>query len=74
MDMKKQQAPRFHEYPDIYKLQNGKDWTEFSLDEIKIALKAYGKFLAKEILNKGCTVNNWNLGNEAKFGFAGVRV
>ena len=20
----------------------------------------------------GCTVNNWNLGNEANFGFAGV--
>ncbi len=34
MDMEKQQAPRFQEYPDIYKLQNGKDWTELSLDEI----------------------------------------
>ncbi len=28
--------------------------------------------MAKEILKKGCTVNNWNLGNEANFGFAGV--
>ena len=72
MDMEKQQAPRFHDYPDIYKLQNGKDWTELSLKEINIVLKAYGKFLAKEILKKGCTVNNWNLGNEANFGFAGV--
>ena len=72
MDMEKQQAPRFNEYPDIYKLQNGKDWTELSLDEINIVLKAYGKFLAKEILKIGCTVNNWNLGNEANFGFAGV--
>ena len=72
MDMEKQQAPRFHDYPDIYKLQNGKDWTELSLDEINTVLKAYGKFLAKEILNIGCTVNNWNLGNEANFGFAGV--
>lgn len=72
MDMEKQQAPRFNEYPEIYKLQNGKDWSELSLDEINIVLKAYGKFLAKEILKIGCTVNNWNLGNEANFGFAGV--
>ena len=72
MDMEKQQAPKFHEYPEIYKLQNGKDWTELSLDEMIIVLKAYGKFLATEILNTGCTVNNWNLGNEANFGFAGV--
>ena len=72
MDMEKQQAPRFQEYPEIYKLQNGKDWTELSLDEINTVLKAYGKFLAKEILNIGCTVKNWNLGNEVNFGFAGV--
>ena len=72
MDMEKQQAPRFNEYPEIYKLQNGKEWEELSLEEIIIVLKAYGKFLAKEILKIGCTVNNWNLGNEANFGFAGV--
>ena len=67
MDMEKQQAPRFNEYPEIYKLQNGKDWTELSLDEINVVLKAYGKFLATEILKKGVIVNNWNLGNEANF-------
>jgi arabinogalactan endo-1,4-beta-galactosidase len=72
MDMEKQQAPRFDEYPEIYELQNGKNWTELLLDEMIIILKVYGKFLAKEILNTGCTVNNWNLGNEANFGFAGV--
>ncbi len=72
MDMEKQQAPRFDEYPEIFALQNGKDWSELSLDEINVVLKAYGKFLAKEILNTGCTVENWNLGNEANFGFAGV--
>ena len=72
MDMEKQQAPRFNEYPEIYNLQNGKDWTELSLEEINIVLKSYGKFLAKEILKTGCTVNNWNLGNEANIGFAGV--
>lgn len=72
MDMEKQQAPRFDEYPELYALQNGKDWSEMSLDEINVVLKAYGKFLAKEILQTGCVVNNWNLGNEANFGFAGV--
>ena len=72
MDMEKQQAPRFDEYPELYALQNGKEWSELSLDEINIVLKAYGKFLAKEILQTGCTVENWNLGNEANFGFAGV--
>jgi len=72
MDMEKQQAPRFEEYPEIYKLQNGKQWEELSLDEINVVLKAYGKFLATEILKTGCKVKNWNLGNEANFGFAGV--
>ena len=72
MDMEKQQAPRFDEYPELYALQNGKDWSELSLYEINTVLKAYGKFLATEILKTGCTVNNWNLGNEANFGFAGV--
>jgi len=72
MDMEKQQAPKFDEYPEIYQLQNGKDWSELSLDEIVVVLKEYGKFLATEILKTNCTVNNWNLGNEANFGFAGV--
>ena len=72
MDMEKQQAPRFDEYPELYALQNGKEWSELTLDEINVVLKAYGRFLAKEILQTGCTVENWNLGNEANFGFAGV--
>ena len=59
MDMEKQQAPRFDEYPELLVLQNGKDWSELSLDEINVVLKAYGKFLAKEILNTGCTVESW---------------
>ena len=74
MDMEKQQAPRFNEYPEIYNLQNGKDGTELSLEEINIVLKSYGKFLAKEILKTGWTVNNWILGNGANFGFAGVNL
>lgn len=72
MDMDKQQAPRFEEYPEIYALQNGKKWEELSLDEICNVLEAYGAFVAEAILSTGCTVNNWNLGNEANFGFAGI--
>ena len=72
MDMETQQAPRFDEYPELITLQNGKSWSELSLEEINTVLRAYGKFLATEILNTGCTVENWNLGNEANFGFAGV--
>ena len=72
MDMETQQAPRFEEYPEIYALQNGKDWTELSLEEICTVLRAYGEFVGTEILKTGCTVNNWNLGNEANFGFAGI--
>ena len=72
MDMDRVQPPRFDEYPEIYALQNGKDWSELSLDEVCAVLEAYGEFVADSILATGCTVNNWNLGNEANFGFAGI--
>ncbi len=72
MDMDRVQPPRFEEYPEIYALQNGKEWSELTLDEICVVLEAYGEFVADAILATGCTVNNWNLGNEANFGFAGV--
>ena len=72
MDMEQQQAPRFEEYPEIYALQNGKDWSELTLDEICTVLEAYGAFIGESILGTGCTVNNWNLGNEANYGFAGI--
>lgn len=72
MDMDRQQAPRFDEYPEIYALQNGKRWEELTLDEICVVLEAYGAFVGEAILSTGCTVNNWNLGNEANFGFAGI--
>lgn len=74
MDMDQQQAPRFNEYPEIYALQKGKEWSQLSLEEIVTVLEAYGEFIGEEILNTGCTVNNWNLGNEANFGFAGISV
>jgi len=72
MDMDRVQPPRFEEYPEIYALQNGKEWSELSLDEVCAVLEAYGEFVADSILATGCTVNNWNLGNEANFGFAGI--
>ena len=72
MDMDRVQPPRFDEYPEIFALQNGKDWSELSLDEVCAVLEAYGEFVADSILATGCTVNNWNLGNEANFGFAGI--
>lgn len=72
MDMDRVQPPRFEEYPEIYALQNGKKWSELSLDEVCAVLEAYGEFVADSILATGCTVNNWNLGNEANFGFAGI--
>ena len=72
MDMDRQQAPRFEEYPEVYALQNGKDWSELTIDEICTVLEAYGALVADSILSTGCTVNNWNLGNEANFGFAGI--
>ena len=72
MDMETQQAPRFDEYPEIHVLQNGKDWSELSLEEICTVLRAYGAFIGRAILETGCEVNNWNLGNEANFGFAGI--
>ncbi|MBQ9435660.1 MAG: glycosyl hydrolase 53 family protein [Bacteroidales bacterium] len=72
MDMDKQQAPRFDEYPEFNYLLNGKEWSELTLEEICTVLEAYGAFVGEAILNTGCTVNNWNLGNEANFGFAGI--
>ena len=72
MDMDKQQAPRFDEYPEFNYLMNDKKWEELTLDEICTVLEAYGEFVAEAILKTGCTVNNWNLGNEANFGFAGI--
>ena len=72
MDMETQQAPRFEEYPEIYALQHGKDWSELTLDEICTVLESYGAFVGEAILSTGCTVKNWNLGNEANFGFAGI--
>ena len=85
MDMDGTQAPRFYkeDYPELYAtnptwkkiLKDGKaKWEELSLDDICKVLEIYGEFVADSILATGCTVNDWNLGNEANFGFAGIGI
>ena len=82
MDMDGTQAPRFYEddYPELYakpefyKIMHDRKWEELSLEEICTVLEMYGEFVADSILATGCTVNNWNLGNEANFGFAGIGI
>lgn len=69
-----QQAPDFFEYPEIYELQKGKKWDQLTLDEMCRVLEAYGEYIGKEIYRTGCRVENFNLGNEANFGFAGLSV
>ena len=53
-------------------MQKGKEWSELSLDEVCTVMEAYGAFVAEQLLQNGCTINNWNLGNEANYGFAGI--
>ena len=82
MDMDGTQAPRFYEtdYPELYAkpefaaIMRGKEWSELSLKDICTVLEIYGEFVGDSILATGCTVNDWNLGNEANFGFAGIGI
>ena len=82
MDMDGTQAPRFYEsdYPELYakpefaSIMKGSKWEELSLEDICKVLEIYGEFIGDSILATGCTVNNWNLGNEANFGFAGIGI
>ena len=84
MDMDGTQAPRFYksDYPELYAnpifaaiMKDGDaKWEELSLADICTVLEIYGEFVGDSILATGCTVNNWNLGNEANFGFAGIGI
>ena len=82
MDMDGTQAPRFYEkdYPELYakptfaNIMRGKEWKDLSLEEICTVLEIYGEFVGDSILATGATVNDWNLGNEANFGFAGIGI
>ena len=85
MDMDGTQAPRFYQsdYPELYanptfakimKDGNKDIWQTLSLEDICTVLEIYGEFIGDSILATGATVNNWNLGNEANFGFAGIGI
>lgn len=84
MDMDGTQAPRFYksDYPELYAnptfariMKDGEaKWEELSLEDICTVLEIYGEFVGEQILATGVTVNNWNLGNEANFGFAGIGI
>ena len=85
MDMDGTQAPRFYksDYPELYTanstwakiLKDGEaKWEDLSLDDICTVLEIYGEFVGDSILATGATVNDWNLGNEANFGFAGIGI
>ena len=85
MDMDGTQAPRFYptDYPELYAnptfakiMKDGdpKIWETLSLEDICTVLEIYGEFVGDSILATGATVNNWNLGNEANFGFAGIGI
>ena len=84
MDMDGTQAPRFYksDYPELYAnptfaaiMQNGEaKWEELSLADICTVLEIYGEFVGDSILATGATVHDWNLGNEANFGFAGIGI
>ena len=85
MDMDGTQAPRFYkaDYPELYAtnptwasiLKDGNaKWEELSLADICTVLEIYGEFIGDSILATGATVNDWNLGNEANFGFAGIGI
>ena len=74
------QYPDFSEYSDAelgitYPNAGGtrKEWKDMSLDEIKIVLRAYGKFVANTIKTQtGANVEIWDLGNETNYGFGGI--
>lgn len=85
MDMDGTQAPRFYptDYPELYAnptfakiMKDGdpKIWETLSLENICTVLEIYGEFVGDSILATGATVNDWNLGNEANFGFAGIGI
>lgn len=85
MDMDGTQAPRFYptDYPELYAnptfakiMKDGdpKIWETLSLEDICTVLEIYGEFVGDSILATGVTVNDWNLGNEANFGFAGIGI
>jgi len=68
-DSSHQPPPDFSEYPEI---TLPAQWTSLTLEQMLPALRAYGSFVAREILATGAKVNIWDIGNEIEWGFAGV--
>lgn len=71
MDMSRQDTVGFEDFPEI---ALPRPWEACSLDEMVEALVQYGEIAAREVLDTGCRVSVWDLGNETNFGFAGVNV
>lgn len=72
MDFMKQDAPDFRDWPELGLPE--KPWSAYDLDEMCTALDSYGEAVARRILETGCRVITWDLGNETNFGFAGVNI
>jgi hypothetical protein len=70
-DIRCQPPPDFSDYPMV-KLPG--DWASLTLDQMEVALRAYGAVASRQIVATGVQVNVWDLGNEIEFGVAGVAV
>lgn len=66
--------PELYAIPEFYNIMHGRNWEDLNLGEMCKVLKLYSKFVAGELLATGCTINNWNIGNEANSGFAGIGI
>jgi len=70
-DIRCQPPPDFADYPAI-KLPG--PWSSLTLDQMIVALRAYGAAAARQIVSTGVHVRVWDLGNEVELGVAGVAV
>lgn len=69
-DIRCQPAPDFTDYA----IALPAPWHDLTLDQMLVALRAYGAAVAKQIADTKATVRIWDLGNEVEFGVAGVAV
>lgn len=69
-DIRCQPAPDFTDYG----IRLPAPWHDLTLDQMLVALRAYGAAAAKQIIDTKVSVRIWDLGNEVEFGVAGVAV
>ena len=69
-DIRCQPAPDFTDHG----IQLPAPWNELTLEQMVVALRAYGGAAAKQIVDTKVDVRIWDLGNEVEFGVAGVAV